>query len=113
MGPPELQKAPPPGPLSHILDVHPLAAPSLSPLPLSRCSSEMLNYDEAAAANGWGRRHLRKSEAWALYRAGYPCPPDMRVPSVAVVRLRWELSVGAIPVPPVPYGEAEFRQAID
>ena len=35
---------------------------------------------DAAAANGFGRRHLHKDEAWALCQAGYPCPPDMRVP---------------------------------
>ena len=73
----------------------------------------MSNYDDAAAANGWGRRHVRKYEAWALYRVGYPCPPDMRVPSVAAGQPRWQLSAGGIPVPPVPTGEAEFRHAID
>ena len=58
----------------------------------------MSNYEDAAAANGWGRRHLRKHEAWALYRAGYPCPPDMRVPSVAAGQPRWQLSAGGIPL---------------
>jgi hypothetical protein len=66
---------------------------------------------DAAAANGWIRRHLRKDEAWALYRAGYPCPPDMRVPGASGGQGAWQLSAGGIPVPPVPAG-VEFDYAI-
>ena len=39
--------------------------------------------DDGAAKNGFGRRSLRLHEAWALYHVGYPCPPDMRVPSAS------------------------------
>ena len=73
----------------------------------------MSSYDAAAAANGWGRWHLRKHEAWAVNRAGYPCLPDMRVPSVAAGQPRWQLSAGGIPVPPVPAGEQQVRYGID
>ena len=68
-------------------------------------------YDAAAAANGWGRRHLYKDEAWALHQAGYPCPTDMRVPGASGGQGAWQLSAGGVPVPPVPAGE-QFRWAI-
>lgn len=68
--------------------------------------------DDLAAANGFGRRSLRKHEAWALYRCGYPCPPDMRVPGASGGQGAWALSAGGIPVPPIPVG-AEFEDAID
>ena len=73
---------------------------------------------DAAAANGWVRRHLRKGEAWALYSAGYPCPPDMRVPGASAGHGAWQLSAGGVPVPPVPadsereYAIAEVRASL-
>ena len=55
---------------------------------------------DAAAANGFGRRHLHEEEARLLYEADYPAPPDMRVLG------SWKLSAGGVPVPPVPEGAA-------
>ena len=57
-----------------------------------------------AAANGFARRHLRLDEAWALAQAGYPCPPDMRVPGLSRGQGGWHLSAGGVPVPPIPEG---------
>ena len=53
---------------------------------------------DEAAANGFGRRFLHPEEARMLYEAGYPTPPDMRVPG------EWRLSAGGVPVPPPPEG---------
>ncbi|KAE8793563.1 Homeobox protein KNOX3 [Hordeum vulgare] len=61
--------------------------------------------DDGAAANGFGRRHLREDEARLLYEAEYPGPRDMRVPG------SWRLNVGGVPVPPPPTG-AERRAEI-
>jgi hypothetical protein len=55
------------------------------------------------AANGFGRRYLHEWEARLLYEAKYMAPPDFRCP------VTWRLSVGGIPIPPVPHGAA--RQA--
>ena len=49
---------------------------------------------DEAAANGFGRRFLHPEEARMLYEAGYPTPPDMRVPSDC------RLSAGGVPPPP-------------
>ena len=57
-----------------------------------------------AAANGFGRRHLRKDEAHMLYEAGYPTPLDMRVPGASGGQGSWHLSAGGVPVPPPPEG---------
>ena len=35
---------------------------------------------DGAAANGFGRRWLHPDEVELLYSAGYPVPPDTRVP---------------------------------
>ena len=51
---------------------------------------------DGAAANGFGRRHLHEDEARLLYEAEDPVPPDMRVPGA------WRISMGGVPVPPVP-----------
>ena len=59
---------------------------------------------DGAAANGFIRRHLRLDEAWALAQAGYPCPPDMRVPGPTRTHGGWHLSAGGVPVPPIPEG---------
>ena len=55
---------------------------------------------DGAAANSFGRRHLQEQQARLLYEAEYPAPPDMRVPGT------WRLSIGDVPVPPVPEGAA-------
>ena len=68
--------------------------------------------DDGAAKNGFTRRSLRLEEAWALYHAGYPCPPDMRVPSASRGQGGWALSAGGIPVPPIPAGE-DFAYAVE
>ena len=68
--------------------------------------------DDAAAANGFARRYLHKNEAWMLYQAGYPAPPDMRVPGASAGQGSWHLSAGGVPVPPVPEG-AEREYAIE
>ena len=33
---------------------------------------------DAAAVNGFGRRSLHEWEAWLLFEANIPAPPDMR-----------------------------------
>ncbi|KAE8816305.1 hypothetical protein D1007_06154 [Hordeum vulgare] len=53
---------------------------------------------DGAAANGFGRRHLREDEARLLYEAEYLAPPDMRAPG------SWRLRAGGVPVPPPPTG---------
>ncbi|XP_071678350.1 uncharacterized protein [Lolium perenne] len=50
------------------------------------------------AANGFGRGSLTVAEAWALYHARYPVPPDMRLPSNG----GWKMAVNGIGVPPPP-----------
>ena len=42
----------------------------------------------------------QEAEAEALCASNYPCPPGYRVP------IGWKLSVGGVPVPPVPLGVA-------
>ena len=70
------------------------------------------------ASNGFGRRHLRKDEAWVMCQTGYPCPPDMRVPGASVGQGSWHLSTGGVPVPPIPtcvefdYAIAEVRRGL-
>ena len=39
-----------------------------------------------------------------LYEAGYPTPPDMRVPGASGGQASWHLSAGGMPVPPPPEG---------
>ena len=68
-------------------------------------------YEDDAAANGFGHRHLRKDEAWVLCEAGYPCPPDMRVPDASEGQGSWHLSAGGMPMPPIPAG-VEFDYII-
>ncbi|KAE8791574.1 Homeobox protein KNOX3 [Hordeum vulgare] len=53
---------------------------------------------DVAAANGFGRRHLREDEVRILYKADYPAPPDMRVSG------SWRLSTYGVLVPPPPTG---------
>ncbi|KAE8798081.1 Homeobox protein KNOX3 [Hordeum vulgare] len=60
---------------------------------------------DGAAANGFGRSHLREDEARLLYEADYPMPPDMRVPG------SWRLSTVGVSVPPPPIG-ADWRAEI-
>ena len=47
-----------------------------------------------------------------MYHAGYPCPPDMRVPSASRGQGAWALSADDIPVPPVPAAE-DFAYAVE
>ena len=54
---------------------------------------------DGAAANGFGRRWLHPNEVELLYSAEYPVPPDTRVPG------DWRISLGGMPVPPVPEGD--------
>jgi hypothetical protein len=62
-----------------------------------------------AAANGFGRGSLTVPEAWALYHARYPVPPDMRLPSSG----GWKMAVNGIGVPPPPKpGTDQGRDAI-
>jgi hypothetical protein len=56
-------------------------------------------------ANGFGRHYLHEWEAHALYEAGYMASPDFCLPDT------WRLSVGGIPIPPVPHS-AERSAAI-
>ncbi|KAE8770242.1 Homeobox protein KNOX3 [Hordeum vulgare] len=53
---------------------------------------------DGAAANGFGRWHLREDEARLLYEVDYRAPSDMRVSGT------WRLSIGGVPVPPPPTG---------
>jgi hypothetical protein len=59
-----------------------------------------LSSRKIAAANNFGRGSLTVKEAWALYRPGYPVPPDMRLPSSG----GWKMAVNGIgvPLPPSP-----------
>ena len=57
---------------------------------------------DGVAANGFGRHWLRDEEARLLFEAGYPMPPDMRVPG------NWRLSQMGFLVPPVPTGEDQL-----
>ena len=52
------------------------------------------------AANGFGRGSLTVGEAWAIYDARYPVPPDMRLPSGGA----WKMAPNGIgvPLPPTP-----------
>ena len=59
---------------------------------------------DGAAANGFGRRWLREEEAHLLFEAGYPVPPDVRVPGP------WRLSQMGLPVPPLPTGEERMAE---
>jgi hypothetical protein len=43
------------------------------------------------------------AEAWAMYRAGYPVPPDMRLPSNS----GWKMAVNSVGVPTPPREGAE------
>jgi hypothetical protein len=63
--------------------------------------------DDGAANNGFGRRSLHQWEGRLLYAAGYPAPPDFRVPG------GWRLSAGGIPIPPPPPMGAALDAAID
>ena len=59
---------------------------------------------DAAAANGFGRNWMYDWEAHLLYEAGYPAPPDMRVPG------NWRLSQMGFSVSPVPIGEDRLAE---
>ena len=62
-----------------------------------------------ARTNGFGRGSLTVPQAWALYRAGYPVPPDMRLPSSG----GWRMAVNGIGVPPpLSLGMERWRDAI-
>ncbi|KAK1681808.1 hypothetical protein QYE76_042656 [Lolium multiflorum] len=62
-----------------------------------------------AAANGFGRGSLTVAEAWALYHARYPVPPDMRLPSSG----GWKMAVNGIGIPPPPKpGTDQWRDGI-
>jgi hypothetical protein len=52
--------------------------------------------DDGAANNGFGQCSLHQWEGRLLYAAGYPAPPDFRVPR------GWRLSAGGVPIPPPP-----------
>jgi hypothetical protein len=56
-------------------------------------------------ANGFGRRYLHELEAHALYKERYMALPVFRCLDT------WRLSVGGIPILPVPHG-ATRRAAI-
>ena len=67
---------------------------------------------DAVPANGFGCRHLHLDEAWALFQAGYLCPPDMRVPGPFRGQGSWHLSPDDVLVPPIPEGvEREYAIA--
>jgi hypothetical protein len=40
----------------------------------------MAGYNDGASNNGFGRCSLHQWEGRLLYMAGYPAPPDFRVP---------------------------------
>jgi hypothetical protein len=62
-----------------------------------------------AAANGFGRGSLTVKEAWALYHARYPVPPDMRLPSSG----GWKMAMNGIGIPPPPTpGTERWKDAI-
>jgi hypothetical protein len=48
------------------------------------------------------------AEACALYRTGYPVPPDMRLPSSG----GWRMAVNGVGVPPPSQGTERWRDAI-
>ena len=52
---------------------------------------------DTAAANGFGRRSLHEWEAYRLFEANIPAPPDMRAGPTG-----WRLSNGGVPIPPLP-----------
>ncbi|KAK1608765.1 hypothetical protein QYE76_032438 [Lolium multiflorum] len=60
------------------------------------------------AANGFGRGSLTVAEAWALYRARYPVPPGVRLPSNG----GWRMPVNGIGVPLLLLGTDRWRDAI-
>ncbi|XP_051229939.1 uncharacterized protein [Lolium perenne] len=63
-----------------------------------------------AAMNAFGRGSLTVLEAWALYHAGYPVPPDMRLPSSGG---GWKMAVNGIGVlPPPKSGTEQWRDGI-
>jgi hypothetical protein len=66
----------------------------------------MTGYGDGAANNGFGWCSLHQWEGRLLYLAGYPVPPDFRAPG------GWRLSVGGVPIPPPPMGDA-LEAAID
>ncbi|KAE8812035.1 Homeobox protein KNOX3 [Hordeum vulgare] len=60
--------------------------------------------DDRAAANGFGRRHLHEDKDRLLYVADYTASSDMRVPG------SWRLSIGRVPVPPLPFGADRWAE---
>ncbi|KAK1666290.1 hypothetical protein QYE76_054449 [Lolium multiflorum] len=67
----------------------------------------MAGHGEGAANNGFGRRSLHQWEAGLLHMAGYPAPPDFRVPG------GWRLSARGVLIPPLLVGGDELDAAID
>lgn len=63
---------------------------------------------KSIAANGFGHGNLTVAEAWALYRAGYPVLPDMRLLSSG----GWRMAVNGVGVRPPPQGTEHWRDAI-
>jgi hypothetical protein len=72
----------------------------ISPHPTSRRTTQPLQsrrnvvLPKSVAENDFGRGSLTVAEAWALYRAGYPVPPDMRLPSSG----SWRMAVNGVGV---------------
>ena len=56
------------------------------------------------AANGFGRRRVRHEEVRMLFEAGYPVPPDCRIPGT------WRLSQMGYAMPPLPTCEDRLAQ---
>ena len=53
---------------------------------------------EIFTTNGFGRGSLTVAQAWALYDARYPVPPDIRLPSSG----GWKMATNGIGIPPPP-----------
>ena len=60
---------------------------------------------DGAAANGFVCRWLRDDEARLLFEAGYPVPPDVRMPD------SWRLSQMGLAMPPIPPARTWSRRS--
>ncbi|KAK1604256.1 hypothetical protein QYE76_027929 [Lolium multiflorum] len=67
----------------------------------------MADFGDGAANNGFGRRSLHQWEGRLLHAAGYPAPSDFHALG------GWRLSVGGVPIPPLPIGRAALEAVID